>query len=49
MMFRVTAIVSLLPGEIRTLTARRRPEDAPGATPTVAVDGWNGVPELRTL
>jgi exo-1,4-beta-D-glucosaminidase len=33
--------VSLLPGETRTLTARWRPEDAPGATPTVAVDGWN--------
>jgi exo-1,4-beta-D-glucosaminidase len=33
--------VSLLPGETRTLTARWRPEDAPGATPAVAVDGWN--------
>ena len=33
--------VSLLPGETRTLTARWRSEDAPGATPTVAVDGWN--------
>jgi hypothetical protein len=33
--------VSLLPGETRTLTARWRPEDAPGASPTVAVDGWN--------
>ena len=37
--------VSLLPGETRTLTARWRPEDAPGATPTVAVDGWNIVPK----
>ena len=35
--------VSLLPGETRTLTARWRPEDAPGATPAVAVDGWNVV------
>jgi exo-1,4-beta-D-glucosaminidase len=35
--------VSLLPGETRTLTARWRPEDAPGAIPTVAVDGWNVV------
>lgn len=33
--------VSLLPGETRTLTARWRPEDAPGATPAVSVDGWN--------
>jgi exo-1,4-beta-D-glucosaminidase len=33
--------VSLLPGETRTLTARWRSEDAPGATPAVAVDGWN--------
>ena len=33
--------VSLLPGEARTLTARWRSEDAPGATPAVAVDGWN--------
>jgi exo-1,4-beta-D-glucosaminidase len=33
--------VSLLPGETRTLTARWRSEDALGATPTVAVDGWN--------
>ena len=33
--------ISLLPGESRTLTARWRSEDAPGATPTVAVDGWN--------
>jgi exo-1,4-beta-D-glucosaminidase len=33
--------VSLLPGETRTLIARWRPEDAPGATPTVAMDGWN--------
>ena len=33
--------VSLLPGETRTLIARWRAEDAPGATPTVAVDGWN--------
>jgi exo-1,4-beta-D-glucosaminidase len=33
--------VSLLPGETRSLTARWRSEDAPGATPTVAVDGWN--------
>jgi exo-1,4-beta-D-glucosaminidase len=33
--------VSLLPGETRMLTARWRPEDARGATPTVAVDGWN--------
>ena len=37
--------VSLLPGETRTLTARWRAEDAPGATPTVAVDGWNVVPK----
>ena len=37
--------VSLLPGETRTLTARWRSEDAPGATPTVAVDGWNVVPK----
>ena len=35
--------VSLLPGETRTLTARWRSEDAPGAKPTVAVDGWNVV------
>lgn len=35
--------VSLLPGEARTLTARWSPEDAPGARPTVAVDGWNVV------
>jgi exo-1,4-beta-D-glucosaminidase len=33
--------VSLLPGETRTLTARWRPADAHGATPVVAVDGWN--------
>lgn len=33
--------VSLLPGETRTLTARWRSEDAPGAQPAVAVDGWN--------
>jgi exo-1,4-beta-D-glucosaminidase len=33
--------VSLLPGETRTLTARWRPEDAPGAKPVVSVDGWN--------
>ena len=33
--------VSLLPGETRTLTARWRPEDAPGATPAIVVDGWN--------
>jgi exo-1,4-beta-D-glucosaminidase len=33
--------VSRLPGETRTLTARWRPEDAPDATPAVAVDGWN--------
>jgi exo-1,4-beta-D-glucosaminidase len=33
--------VSLLPGETRTLTARWRPEDAPDATPKIAVDGWN--------
>jgi exo-1,4-beta-D-glucosaminidase len=33
--------VSLLPGETRTLTARWRPDDAPGATPAVTVDGWN--------
>jgi exo-1,4-beta-D-glucosaminidase len=33
--------VSLLPGETRRLTARWRSDDAPGATPTVAVDGWN--------
>ena len=33
--------VSLLPGESRTLTARWRSEDAPGATPAVVVDGWN--------
>ncbi len=37
--------ISLLPGESRTLTARWRPEDAPGATPTVAVDGWNVSPK----
>jgi len=37
--------VSLLPGETRTLIARWRPDDAPGATPTVAVDGWNVVRE----
>jgi exo-1,4-beta-D-glucosaminidase len=37
--------VSLLPGETRTLTARWRSEDVPGATPTVAVDGWNVVPK----
>jgi exo-1,4-beta-D-glucosaminidase len=37
--------VSLLPGETRTLTARWRSDDAPGAAPTVAVDGWNIVPE----
>jgi len=35
--------VSLLPGETRTLIARWRSDDAPGATPTVAVDGWNVV------
>jgi exo-1,4-beta-D-glucosaminidase len=35
--------VSLLPGDTRTLTARWRSEDAPGAAPTVAVDGWNVV------
>ena len=35
--------VSLLPGETRTLTARWRPDDAPGAAPAVAVDGWNVV------
>ena len=35
--------VSLLPGESRTLTARWRSEDAPDATPTVTVDGWNVV------
>jgi exo-1,4-beta-D-glucosaminidase len=35
--------VSLLPGEKRTLTARWRPEDAPGAKPAVVVDGWNVV------
>jgi exo-1,4-beta-D-glucosaminidase len=35
--------VSLLPGETRTLTARWRSEDAPGAAPAVAVDGWNVV------
>ena len=33
--------VSLLPGETRTLTARWRSEDALGAAPAVAVDGWN--------
>ncbi len=33
--------LSLLPGETRTLTARWRGEDAPGAAPAVAVDGWN--------
>jgi exo-1,4-beta-D-glucosaminidase len=33
--------VSLLPGETRTLTARWRADDAPGAAPAVAVDGWN--------
>ena len=33
--------VSLLPGETRMLTARWRSDDAPGATPAVAVDGWN--------
>lgn len=33
--------VSLLPGESRTLTARWRHDDAPAATPTVVVDGWN--------
>jgi Exo-beta-D-glucosaminidase Ig-fold domain len=33
--------VSLLPGETRTLTARWRSDDAPGASPTIAVDGWN--------
>jgi exo-1,4-beta-D-glucosaminidase len=33
--------VSLLPGEARTLFARWRPADAVGATPSVAVDGWN--------
>jgi exo-1,4-beta-D-glucosaminidase len=33
--------VSLLPGETRTLTARWRSYDAPGASPAVAVDGWN--------
>lgn len=33
--------VSLEPGETRTLTARWRPADAHGATPVVAVDGWN--------
>jgi exo-1,4-beta-D-glucosaminidase len=37
--------VSLLPDETRTLTARWRSEDAPGVTPTVAVDGWNIVPK----
>ncbi len=37
--------VSLLPGETRKLTARWRSEDAPRATPTVAVDGWNVVPK----
>lgn len=35
--------VSLLPDETRTLTARWRSEDAPGANPAVAVDGWNVV------
>ena len=35
--------VSLLPGETRMLTARWRAEDATGAVPTVAVDGWNVV------
>jgi exo-1,4-beta-D-glucosaminidase len=35
--------VSLLPGETRTLTARWRSDDAPGAKPAVAVDGWNVV------
>jgi exo-1,4-beta-D-glucosaminidase len=33
--------VSLLPGETRTLVARWRAVDAGGATPIVAVDGWN--------
>jgi hypothetical protein len=33
--------VSLLPGETRKLTARWRCDDAPGAAPAVAVDGWN--------
>ena len=33
-----------LPGEARTLTARWRPADAHGATPVVAVDGWNVAP-----
>ncbi len=33
--------VSLLPGETRTLTASWRADDAPGATPMIAVDGWN--------
>ena len=33
--------VSLLPGESRTLTARWRSDETPGAIPTVAVDGWN--------
>src|ERR1019366_6868572 len=37
--------VALLPGETRTLTARWRSEDAPGAKPTVAMDGWNIVPK----
>jgi exo-1,4-beta-D-glucosaminidase len=37
--------VSLLPGETRMLTARWRSEDAPGATPAVAVDGWNVAPK----
>jgi exo-1,4-beta-D-glucosaminidase len=35
--------VTLLPGETRTLTARWKPEDAAGATPTATVDGWNVV------
>ena len=33
--------ISLLPGETRTLIARWRPEDAPGSTPAITVDGWN--------
>jgi len=37
--------VSLLPGETQTLTARWRSEDAPGAKPSVSVDGWNVTPE----
>ena len=35
--------VTLLPGETRTVIARWRSDDAPDATPTVAVDGWNVV------